>query len=41
MTGIAKGTLDEAVKERLATKRDVLDVLLDRKQEILGDDDDD
>lgn len=38
---IAKGTLDEAVKERLATKRDVLDVLLDRKQEILGDDDDD
>ncbi|WP_462336901.1 SNF2-related protein [Parasutterella excrementihominis] len=38
---IAKGTLDEAVKERLATKRDVLDVLLDRKQEIVGDDDDD
>ena len=38
---VAKGTLDEAVKERLATKRDVLDVLLDRKQEILGDDDDD
>ena len=37
---IAKGTLDEAVKERLATKRDVLDVLLDRKQEIVGDDDD-
>lgn len=34
---IAKGTLDEAVKERLATKRDVLDVLLDRKQEILGE----
>ena len=38
---VAKGTLDEAVKERLATKRDVLDVLLDRKQEIVGDDDDD
>lgn len=38
---IAKGTLDEAVKERLATKRDVLDVLLDRKQEVVGDDDDD
>lgn len=38
---IAKGTLDEAVKERLATKRDVLDVLLDRKQEIVRDDDDD
>lgn len=34
---VAKGTLDEAVKERLATKRDVLDVLLDRKQEILGE----
>lgn len=32
---IAKGTLDEAVKERLSTKRDILDVLLDKKQ-VLG-----
>lgn len=37
---IAKGTLDEAVKERLATKRDILDVLLDKKQ-VLGVEDDD
>ena len=37
---IAKGTLDEAVKERLATKRDILDVLLDKKQAIEGEDDD-
>lgn len=32
---VAKGTLDEAVKERLSTKRDILDVLLDKKQ-VLG-----
>lgn len=32
---IAKGTLDEAVKERLSTKRDILDVLLDKKH-VLG-----
>ena len=38
---IAKGTLDEAVKERLATKRDILDVLLDKKQAIEGEADDD
>ena len=37
---VAKGTLDEAVKERLATKRDILDVLLDKKQ-VLGVEDDD
>lgn len=37
---IAKGTLDEAVKERLATKRDILDVLLNKKQ-VLGVEDDD
>lgn len=37
---IAKGTLDEAVKERLSTKRDILDVLLDKKQ-VLGVEDDD
>lgn len=37
---IAKGTLDEAVKERLATKRDILDVLLDKKQ-VLGVEEDD
>lgn len=38
---IAKGTLDEAVKERLSTKRDILDVLLDKKQAIEGEADDD
>lgn len=38
---IAKGTLDEAVKERLATKRDVLDILLDRKHIEESKDDDD
>lgn len=38
---IAKGTLDEAVKERLSTKRDILDVLLDKKQAIEGESDDD
>ena len=38
---VAKGTLDEAVKERLATKRDILDVLLDKKQAIEGEADDD
>lgn len=38
---VAKRTLDEVVKERLATKRDVLDVLLDKKHEILRDSDDD
>ena len=38
---IANGTLDEAVKERLATKRDILDVLLDKKQAIEGEADDD
>lgn len=32
---VAKSTLDEAVKERLSTKRDILDVLLDKKQ-VLG-----
>lgn len=37
---VAKGTLDEAVKERLSTKRDILDVLLDKKQ-VLGVEDDD
>ncbi len=37
---IARGTLDEAVKERLATKRDILDVLLDKKQ-VLGVEEDD
>lgn len=37
---VAKGTLDEAVKERLATKRDILDVLLNKKQ-VLGVEDDD
>lgn len=37
---VAKGTLDEAVKERLATKRDILDVLLDKKQAIEGEADD-
>lgn len=34
---VAKGTLDEVVKERLASKREVLDVLLDKKTAILGD----
>lgn len=38
---VAKGTLDEAVKERLSTKRDILDVLLDKKQAIEGEADDD
>lgn len=38
---VAKGTLDEAVKERLSTKRDILDVLLDKKQAIEGESDDD
>lgn len=37
---VAKGTLDEAVKERLSTKRDILDVLLDKKQ-VLGVEEDD
>lgn len=37
---VAKGTLDEAVKERLCTKRDILDVLLDKKQ-VLGVEEDD
>lgn len=37
---IAKGTLDEAVKERLATKRDVLDVLLGKRDALLGGDND-
>ena len=37
---VAKGTLDEAVKERLSTKRDILDVLLNKKQ-VLGVEDDD
>lgn len=34
---VAKGTLDEVVKERLASKREVLDVLLDKKTAILED----
>lgn len=34
---IAKGTLDEAVKDRLTSKRDVMDALLEKKQEILGE----
>lgn len=34
---IAKGTLDEVVKERLSTKRDVLDALLDKRKELLGE----
>lgn len=38
---VAKGTLDEAVKERLSTKRGILDVLLDKKQAIEGEADDD
>ncbi len=38
---VAKGTLDEAVKERLSTKRAILDVLLDKKQAIEGEADDD
>lgn len=37
---IAKGTLDEAVKERLTTKRAVQDVLLDKAHEFLGEDND-
>ena len=34
---VAKGTLDEVGKERLSTKRDVLDALLDKKKELLGE----
>lgn len=30
---IAKGTLDEAVQERIKTKRDVLDILMEKKHE--------
>ena len=30
---IARGTLDEAVQERIKTKRDVLDILLEKKHE--------
>lgn len=30
---VAKGTLDEAVQERIKTKRDVLDILMERKNE--------
>lgn len=36
---IAKGTLDTVVKARLTSKRDVLDELLDKRKEILGEDD--
>lgn len=34
---IAKGTMDEAVKERLTTKRDIMDALLEKKKELLGE----
>lgn len=34
---IAKGTLDEVVKERLSTKRDIMDTLLGKKNDILGE----
>ena len=33
---IAKGTLDEAVQERIKTKRDVLDILMERKKNETG-----